>query len=65
MPGIKKWYSPTDLIGKKILIVANLEPRKMMGLESQGMVLAIESSVQDAPVLLEVGESANTGDFVL
>lgn len=40
LAGIKKSYSPADLIGKQIVIVANLQPRKLMGMESQGMVLA-------------------------
>ncbi|QQR88552.1 MAG: methionine--tRNA ligase [Myxococcales bacterium] len=40
LAGIGKHYEPEQLIGKKLTIVANLPPRKMMGLESQGMVLA-------------------------
>lgn len=38
--GIGKKYDPSDLIGKTIVIVANLKPAKLMGIESQGMVLA-------------------------
>ena len=38
--GIGKFYSPEGLIGKEIVIVANLEHRNLMGLESQGMLLA-------------------------
>lgn len=38
--GIKKYYSPEELVGKLIVIVANLEPRKLMGEESMGMLLA-------------------------
>jgi methionyl-tRNA synthetase len=38
--GISEHYSPEDLIGRRVVIVANLKPRKLMGLESQGMVLA-------------------------
>ena len=38
--GIGLYYSPEDLIGKEIVVVANLEPKKLMGLESQGMLLA-------------------------
>ncbi|MFZ3089992.1 MAG: methionine--tRNA ligase [Nitrospirota bacterium] len=38
--GIAKHYAPEDLIGKKIILVANLKPAKLMGIESQGMVLA-------------------------
>lgn len=37
--GIGKFYEPENLIGKEIAIVANLEPRKLMGLESHGMIL--------------------------
>lgn len=38
--GIGKIYEPADMVGKNIVIVANLEPRQLMGLESQGMILA-------------------------
>jgi methionyl-tRNA synthetase len=38
--GIAQHYEPEDLVGKKIVIVANLEPAKIRGLESQGMILA-------------------------
>lgn len=38
--GIKKYYKPEELLGKKIVIVANLKPAKLRGVESQGMVLA-------------------------
>ncbi|HEX9739564.1 MAG TPA: methionine--tRNA ligase [Ignavibacteriaceae bacterium] len=40
--GIGKSYSPEDLIGKKVVLVANLKPAKLMGLESNGMILAAE-----------------------
>ncbi|HRZ30080.1 MAG TPA: methionine--tRNA ligase subunit beta [Candidatus Paceibacterota bacterium] len=49
--GIGKAYEPETLIGKKIIIVANLEPRKLMGLESQGMLLAASTENQ-GPILL-------------
>ena len=38
--GIKKWYKPEDLVGKNVLIIANLKPRKIMGIESKGMILS-------------------------
>ncbi|MEK7478541.1 MAG: methionine--tRNA ligase subunit beta [Patescibacteria group bacterium] len=38
--GIGKSYEPENLVGKQIVIVANLEPRQLMGLESNGMILA-------------------------
>ena len=43
LAGIAKHYSPESLIGKKIVIIANLKPAMMMGLESQGMMLAASS----------------------
>lgn len=38
--GIGKAYTPEELVGKSIVVVANLEPAKLMGVESQGMLLA-------------------------
>jgi len=38
--GIKEFFEPDDLVGKQILIIANLEPRKLRGVESNGMILA-------------------------
>ncbi len=39
--GIAQHYEPEELVGKKILMVANLKPRKIFGVESQGMILAL------------------------
>lgn len=38
--GIAKYYTPEELVGKKIVVVANLKPRKIFGITSQGMLLA-------------------------
>ena len=38
--GIAKWYKPEDLIGKKIILVTNLAPVTLCGVESNGMILA-------------------------
>ena len=48
--GIAKYYRPEDLIGKEIVVVANLEPKNLMGIESQGMLLAAD--VDGEPVIL-------------
>ena len=48
--GIKKQYQAKDLIGKEIVVVTNLEPRMVMGLESNGMLLA--ASDEKGPVIL-------------
>lgn len=50
LSGIKKWYTPKSLIGKQVMFVTNLEPRMMMGLESNGMILAVGD---DKPILLK------------
>ncbi|MCL5090790.1 MAG: hypothetical protein M1514_02140 [Patescibacteria group bacterium] len=39
LSGIKKYFSPESLIGTQVLVLVNLEPKKMMSLESQGMIL--------------------------
>ncbi len=41
--GIAKWYAPEDLIGRKIILVANLKPAKLRGVESNGMILAADA----------------------
>src|SRR2546430_9962665 len=50
LSGIKQWYKPIDLKNKQFVFVFNLEPRKMMGEESQGMILAADGK---KPVLIK------------
>lgn len=40
--GIRKWFAPEDLVGRKVILVANLKPARLRGIESQGMILAAE-----------------------
>ena len=49
--GIKKWYDPSELAGKKVIIVANLKPVKLRGVESQGMILAAEDAEGNLSIL--------------
>jgi methionyl-tRNA synthetase len=49
--GIGKAYTPEDLIGKKIVVLANLKPVKLMGVESRGMLLAATDSEGTLSVL--------------
>ena len=49
--GIAKWYKPEDLVGKKVVVVANLKPVKLRGVESNGMVLAADAGADDVKVL--------------
>ncbi len=49
--GISKYYKPEELIGKQICFIANLPPRKLRGIESQGMILSAENFNGDLSVL--------------
>ena len=49
--GIAKWYQPTELIGKKVIIVSNLKPVKLRGVESNGMILAADCPNDDVKVI--------------
>jgi methionyl-tRNA synthetase len=52
--GLKGYYAPEELLGKQIVVIANLEPRKMRGMESQAMLLAAtpgEGEAQDVVIL--------------
>ena len=58
--GIAKWYKPEDLIGKKVIVVANLAPRTLCGVESHGMILAGEITEDDIKVAFVDGLPAGT-----
>ena len=57
--GIAKQYKPEELIGREIAVVANLEPRVLFGLESQGMLLA--AAGESCPVLLRPDQEVPAG----
>ena len=60
LSGIAKWYTADDLVNNSFIFITNLAPRMMMGLESQGMLLAAESDDQPVPLvpLTEVAPGA-------
>jgi methionyl-tRNA synthetase len=60
LAGIAEAYKPEELVGRTIVIVANLKPRPMMGMESQGMVLAA-STETGPPSLVAVDPSLPAG----
>ncbi|WRS26714.1 methionine--tRNA ligase [Oscillospiraceae bacterium MB08-C2-2] len=60
--GIHQWYEPADLIGKKIIVVANLKPAKLRGVESQGMILAAD--VGESARVLFVDEDVPVGSKI-
>ena len=58
--GIAKWYKPEDLIGKTVVLVANLKPATLCGVESQGMILAADAGEDDVRVLFLEGIPAGS-----
>lgn len=56
--GLRLHYRPEELVGRQIVVVVNLEPRQMMGYESQGMLLAAGNG---EPVLLQPEKEVNPG----
>lgn len=61
--GIGKAYTPEELVGKKIVVVANLQPAKLMGVESQGMLLAA-TGADGAPVVLVPEKDVEEGSRI-
>jgi methionyl-tRNA synthetase len=59
LSGIAEQFSPEDVIGKKVILLANLQPRKMMGIESQGMILMSEDKDGVYRFLTPDGEAEN------
>lgn len=59
--GLKKYYSKDDLLGKKAIFVANLEPVKLRGVESNGMILAASNNDKSVVKILEMGDGAEVG----
>jgi len=59
--GIALAYQPESLIGRKVVIVANLQPRKLRGLESNGMIVAASLGPEDKPVLVGFHEEVENG----
>lgn len=61
LSGIAQWYTPEELIGRRIVVITNLAPRKMRGLESHGMLLAASETEGSKPVLATFGEEIALG----
>jgi len=64
LAGLAKWYKPEDFIGKYVIVVANLKPKKMAGTVSEGMILAAPCSDEEKPALLTVSEPVKPGSKV-
>ena len=61
LAGIAQYYEPEKMIGRKVVIVANLKPRKLRGLESQGMVVAASYGEEGRPVIATFTEDVPNG----
>ena len=63
LAGLAEYYEPDALVGRKVVVVANLKPRKMRGLESQGMICAasLESGAGEKPALAAFIENVDIG----
>jgi methionyl-tRNA synthetase len=64
LAGIAMGYAPEELVGRKVVIVTNLAPRKMRGLESNGMLLAASAGPDGKPVLCTFAEDIPVGSKV-
>lgn len=64
LSGIAQWYTPEELVGRRIVVVSNLAPRKMRGLDSHGMLLAASEGPDGKPVLATFGEDIALGSRV-
>lgn len=62
LAGIQKYYQPEELVNREIVVVANLEPKKMMGMESQGMLLAAD--IDGEPILLMPDKEVPPGTII-
>ena len=61
LAGLAEYYDPEKLIGRKVVVVANLKPRKMRGLESQGMICAASLTGEDTPAIATFLEDVKVG----
>ncbi len=59
--GIALAYKPEDLVGRKVVVVTNLQPRKLRGVESNGMIVAASSGPDGSPVLAGFLEDVPVG----
>lgn len=62
LAGIARSYRPEDLVGRLVVVIVNLEPRALMGRESQGMLLAADTP--DGPSLLRPDREAPAGSRI-
>ncbi len=59
--GIAQYYEPESLVGRKVVVVVNLAPRKLRGVESNGMIVAASVGPEGKPVLAAFTEEVEVG----
>ncbi|HET6989836.1 MAG TPA: methionine--tRNA ligase, partial [Bacteroidia bacterium] len=64
LSGIAKFYQPENIIGQQVTILVNLAPRKMMGIESNGMILMAENDKGELSFVLPNKDGINNGSTV-
>ena len=62
--GLRQHYTPEQLVGKQIVVVANLKPRPMRGQISQGMLLAATDATTGKVIIVQPGETTASGSKV-
>jgi methionine--tRNA ligase beta chain len=63
LSGIAKWYSPEEMIDKRAIFVLNMQPRNIMGMTSEAMIVAAEDKEENA-VLLSVPDYLSGGEII-
>ena len=62
--GLKQYYTRDELVGKRVIVFANLEPRTIRGIESKGMVLAVSNADHSEVKLLQPNSAIDLGNKV-
>ena len=62
--GLQQYYKPEELIGKKVVVVTNLKPAKLRGIESNGMLLCAVDEEKDIVSLITVDKPVDSGNEV-
>jgi len=63
LAGVKRYYRPAELLGKLVVVVANLEPREIKGIKSEGMLLAAVTD-EGAPAILIPDKEVRPGSKI-
>lgn len=64
LAGMAPYYLPEEMIGRRVAVVANLKPAKLMGIESQGMLLAASTDNNEAVTLVSIPEGMPLGSRI-